>query len=190
MRAVQCRSCRLILCQAVKGFIGDPRPTGSAPVCRLLLTILLFVSLVTLLPLASADPSDPSWLIGIYNEADGDSVAWLIDSMALRIHPKAGIEGKPDSDVNRPLGASEVLHYPSVSRPAIISLIASPSRAPPLPECDGVPSPLPVDLLGTRKHVIAVQAFDTSHVDCNDETGMHADSPSVSVRLVPWTPHL
>src|SRR4029450_5877227 len=124
----------------------------------LLLTILLLVSLVTLVPLGSAEPSDSSWLVGIYDEADGDSVVWLIDSMALRIHSKAGIEGKPDSDVNRPLGASEALPYPSVSRPAIISLIASPSRAPPLPECDGVPSSLPVHLLGTRKHVHAVQA--------------------------------
>jgi len=158
-------------------------------VWRFALVILLFANLVTLLPLAAADPPDATWLVGIYDEADGDSVAWLIDSMALRIHSKAGIEGKPDSDVNRPLGASAVLHYPSVSRPAIISLIASPSRAPPLPECDGVPSPLPVYLLGTRKHVLAVQAFDTSHVDCNDETGMHADFPSASVRLVPWTPH-
>jgi hypothetical protein len=188
MRVVQF-FCRLPVHQSLRSIIGNLTHGRGARVCRLLLTILLLVSLVTLVPLGSAEPSDSSWLVGIYDEADGDSVAWLIDGMALRIHPRAGIEGKPDSDVNRPLGASEALHYPSVSRPAIISLIASPSRAPPLPECDGVPSPLPVHLLGTRKHVLAVQAFDTSHVDCNDETGMRADSPSASVRLVPWTPH-
>jgi len=187
MRVVQF-SCRLPVHQSLSSIIGNLNHERGALVCRLLLTILLLVCLVTLVPLGSAEPSDSSWLAGIYDEADGDSVVWLIDSMALRIHPKAGIEGKPDSDVNRPLGASEALHYPSVSRLAIISLIASPSRAPPLSECDGVPSPLPVHLLGTRKHVLAVQAFDASHVDCNDETGMRDDSPSESIRLVRWTP--
>ncbi|PYO54611.1 MAG: hypothetical protein DMD83_21940 [Candidatus Rokuibacteriota bacterium] len=55
----------------------------------MLLAILLLVSLVALLPLASADPSDPAWLVGIYDEADGDFVVWLVDRMELTIHPEA-----------------------------------------------------------------------------------------------------
>src|SRR5262245_19981891 len=168
MRAVQCRSYQLILCQAIRRLIGDVRRRVRMRVCRFALAILLLANLVTLLPLASADLPDPTWLVGIYDESDGDTVVWLIDTIARTIHPKDGIEGKPDLDVNRLLGSAEALHRPSVSAPAIISLIASPSRAPPLCECDGVPSPLPVPLLGSRKLTSAGQVFDRSHANHND----------------------
>jgi hypothetical protein len=160
MRAVQCRSCRLILCPAITGFIGDVRRRWGMRACRFALAILLFATLVTFLPLAAADPPDPTWLVGIYDEADGDSVAWLIDRMEIRIHPNAAIEGRLVSEVSRPVRAPEALHCRSDAPPATIPLVASPSRAPPLCECDGFPR-LPLSLLGTRKPVLAVQAIDT-----------------------------
>ena len=191
MRVVVVQSfCRSLLCQPRRGFIGDVRRRRGAHVGRLLLAILLVVSLVALLPLASADPSDPAWLVGIYDEADGDFVVWLVDRMELTIHPEAASEGKPDSDVSRPLRATDALRCPSDAPPAIISLVASPSRAPPFGWCDGVPSPLSLHLLGTRKPVPAVQAFDTSHVKHSDQTGTRVDPRSAPVGLVPRAPRL
>ena len=188
MRVVQF-FCRSLLCQPLRGFIGDVRRRRCGHVCPLLLAILLLVSLVALLPLASADPSDPTWLVGIYDEADGDSVVWLIESMELTIHSESASEGKSDSDVSRPLRATEALRCPSDRAPAIISLLASPSRAPPFGWCDGVPSPLSFHLLGTRKPVPAVQAFDTSYVEHSDETGKRALDPRPAlVGLVPRAP--
>ena len=160
MRVVQF-FCRSLLCQPLRGFIGDVRGRRGAHVCRLLLAILLVVSLVALLPLASADPSDPTWLVGMYDEADGDFVVLLIDRMELTIHPEAAIGGKPDSDVSRPLSATEALRCPSDPPPAIICLVASPSRAPPFGWCDDVPSRLFFHLLATRMPVPAVPAVDT-----------------------------
>jgi hypothetical protein len=188
MRVVQL-CCQSLLRRPLRGSSDDVRSTEGAHVYRLPPAVLLLFSLVALPPLASADPSDPTWLLGIYDEADGDSVVWLIESMALRIHPQAVIEGKPDSNLDRPLRAAEALPPPSTSRPAIISLIASPSRAPPLCECDGVPSPLPVSLLGTPKPVRAVQVFDRSHAKHNDGKA-RVDPRSALAALVPATPRL
>lgn len=98
--------------------------------CRVLFAILLLANLVALLPVASADTPDPTWLAGIYDEADGDSVVWLIESTEMRIHPGSASEGKPDSDVSRPVRATEALCCPSDAPPATISLVASPFSCP------------------------------------------------------------
>src|SRR5215475_10226041 len=112
MRVVQFLR-RSLLCEPLRGFISTVRRRRGAHVCRLLLASLLLVNLVVLLPLASADPSDPTWLVGIYDEADGDSVVWLIDRMELRIYPEAAKEWRPDSGLSRPVRATEALRCPS-----------------------------------------------------------------------------
>jgi hypothetical protein len=153
-------------------------------VCRFPLAILLLANLVTLLPLASADPSDPTWLVGIYDEVDGDSVVWLIERMELRIHPEAASEGKPDSGLSRPVRATEALRCPSDAPPAVISLVASPSRAPPLREGDGLVRSPSFQRLGTRKPVPAIRPFDPSHVKHSGETGTRVDPRSPLAVLV------
>jgi hypothetical protein len=151
MRAVQCRSCRLILCQAIRGFIGDVRRRRGMRVCRFALAILLLANLVTLLPLSAADPSDPKWLVGIYDEADGDYLIWLIERTEVTNHRESVNDGRWDSDVRSPLRVIVALRYLSDSPPAFISLLASPARAPPFDGCDGVPSLFAFQLLGARK---------------------------------------
>jgi len=175
---------RSLLCQLFRGFSGDVHRSRGAHVCRKLLAIVVLVSLVTLLPLASADPSDPTWLVGIYDEADGDSVVWLIDRMELRIHPQTASVGKPDSNVSRPLRAIEVLRCPSDAPPEIISLVASPSRAPPLREGDGLVRSPSFHRLDTRKPVPAIRPFDPSHVKHSGETGTRVDPRSPLALLV------
>src|SRR5262245_53357646 len=132
MRAIQCRSCRLTLYQATRGLIGVVRRRCDVRVWRVLLAIFLLTSLVTLLPLSAADPSDSTWLVGIYDEADGDSVVWLIDGMELRIYPEAAKAGRSDVDANRSLRVIGAPCCHADAFPRVIFLVVSPSRAPPL----------------------------------------------------------
>ena len=149
--------------------------------CSLPLAILLAAYLVAVPPLASSDPSDPTWLIGIYDEADGDTVVWLIERMELRIHPEAASEGKPDSGLSPPVRATEALRCPSDAPPAVISIVASPSRAPPLREGDVLVRSPSFHRLGTRKPVPALRPFDPSHVST-------AERPAHASILVPHWP--
>jgi hypothetical protein len=130
---------------------GTPYVVVSAHGCRMPLAILLAATLVTLLPLVSSDPSDPTWLVGIYDEADGDSISWQIERTELTTHPKSVNEGRRDSGVPRPLRVIAILRYFSDSAPAFISLLASPARAPPFVWLDGVLSPRAFHLVGARK---------------------------------------
>jgi hypothetical protein len=71
-------------------------------VYRFALVIFLLASLVTLLPLASADLPDPTWLVGIYDESDGDSVVWLIERTEVTKRRESVNDGRWDSDVRPP----------------------------------------------------------------------------------------
>lgn len=48
---------------------------------------MLLAVLSLLIPLAHARPADPSWIDGIYDDADLDSVAVLVTSSAASITP-------------------------------------------------------------------------------------------------------
>jgi hypothetical protein len=115
----------------MRGFIGDVRRRWGMRVCRFALAILLFANLVTLLPLAAADPPDHTWLVGIYDEADGDSVAWLIERTEVTKRRESVNDGRSVSDVRPPLRVIVALRYLLDSAPAFISLLAPPARAPP-----------------------------------------------------------
>ena len=153
MRAVQCRSCRLILCQAIRGFIGGVRRRVRMRVCRFALAIFLLANLVTLLPLASADLPDPTWLVGIYDESDGDS----IERTEKTKHRESVNDGRWGSDVRPPLRIIIALRYLSDSAPAFISLLASPARAPPFEGCAGVHALFTFHLLGARMPFAAIR---------------------------------
>jgi hypothetical protein len=49
---------------------------------RVALTLILLTSLLVLAPLAYASPSDPTWVSGIYDDADFDAIVDFITSEA------------------------------------------------------------------------------------------------------------
>src|SRR5262245_44079121 len=187
MWAVQCRSSRLMLCQAIRGFIGDVRRRWDSRGCRFALAILLFAHLVTLLPLASADLPDPTWLVGIYDESDGDSVVWLIERTEVTKRRESVNDGRWDSDVRPHLCVIVALRYLSDSAPACISLLASPARAPPFEGCAGVPSSFAFHLLGARKPFSAVRrpVQLTRSAAPGRRIGVHPPLSTSSIRAPP-----
>jgi hypothetical protein len=57
--------------------VAPPRKRAASPI---LLVALLLIALATLQTLAYASPPDPSWIPGIYDDADFDDVVVLITS--------------------------------------------------------------------------------------------------------------
>jgi len=53
--------------------LGDrPNARAMRQVCRRLAAILLIVAVATLTPLAHGSPPDPTWIAGLYDDADHD----------------------------------------------------------------------------------------------------------------------
>jgi len=51
------------------------------------ISALLIVTVLCLLPVAAgASPPDPTWIAGIYDEADGDDVVWILDDTVACAH--------------------------------------------------------------------------------------------------------
>jgi hypothetical protein len=68
---------------------GSSRQILRPAVSELLLVVLLLVMPATLPALAYASPPDPSWIYGIYDDADHDDVAVLVMSTAGSLGPAA-----------------------------------------------------------------------------------------------------
>jgi len=83
---------------------------------RIATFLSIVVALILIVPIAFASPPDPSWIVGIYDGADGD------DIMAFDYAPVAGV------------GVSE---QPFLSPPRLSQrfLVSGPSRS-----VDGVPA--------------------------------------------------
>src|SRR5262249_15868258 len=63
---------------------------------RLSLTALLVLVLVTLAPLASASPPDPSWIGGFYDAADGDDAILAVTGLGSPpLTPIVGVGSHP-----------------------------------------------------------------------------------------------
>ena len=62
------------------GRTTDPRLDPRALASRVLLVALIAIAPVTLVTLAHAGPPDPSWVQGIYDDADHDDVAIFLTS--------------------------------------------------------------------------------------------------------------
>jgi hypothetical protein len=67
------------------------RRLGPAP-----LTFLLCALIGTLSVLAYASPPDPSWVRGVYDDADFDDVVCLIIANAGLVDAAAAVYGRPD----------------------------------------------------------------------------------------------
>jgi hypothetical protein len=87
--------------------------------------LLLVAALVTLVPLAHGSPPDPTWIAGLYDDADHDeAVLAITDAFAA----PAG-DGTPISPARVSNPRVVVAHS---ARPAAPPLISPVNRAPPL----------------------------------------------------------
>ena len=93
--------------------------------CLVLLLALLAVAASALPALGWASPPDPSWIAGIYDEADGDDIAALVSSASGIGNPApAGAAAPP---------APSIGTIASLSERPVVAAAASPTRprAPP-----------------------------------------------------------
>jgi hypothetical protein len=82
-------------------------------------------TLILLPAIAFASPPDPSWIRGVYDDADFDDVVCLIIANTGLVHDVASVEGRPDFVL---MGAEVPRDDRSV---ALLSLGSSQPRAPP-----------------------------------------------------------
>jgi hypothetical protein len=95
-------------------------------ICRRILGLVLIVTALALTPAAYASPPDPTWIAGLYDNADFDDVVLFITS---------GLGGVQPSLTWSPRVVALVVGVvPSVeiSVPTSVSVASGPSRAPPL----------------------------------------------------------
>jgi hypothetical protein len=93
----------------------------------ILLVVLILTAPALLLALAYASPPDPSWIPGIYDDADYDDVVTLVTSATANVAPARPVDARPI--------ASSIESVPSFTEGVHVmpSRFASPPRAPPLP---------------------------------------------------------
>jgi hypothetical protein len=90
------------------------------------LGLLLFVCLTSLTPLAYASPPDPTWIEGMYDDADGDDVV-------VSLYAAAWVVQLAPLTTLAPLFVAVPFGPPNVSRIVSRDLRATPpGRAPPL----------------------------------------------------------
>ncbi len=93
----------------------------------ILLALLILAAPALLLALAYASPPDPSWIPGIYDDADNDDIVTLVTSATANVAPMLPVYSRPT--------ASSVESVPPFLDNVSVasSLFSSPPRAPPLP---------------------------------------------------------
>ena len=86
---------------------------------------LLVGVLMTLTPLAYAEPPDPTWIAGLYDNADYDDVVLIVTAGAELV------ETTPPHDLGLILTVVECVPLDDESRPAAIAPSSNSARAPP-----------------------------------------------------------
>lgn len=107
--------------------LGRPPVRASIPgtfASRVLLVALIAIAPLTLVTLAHASPPDPSWVQGIYDDADHDDVATFLTSETGQVR----VVTTPDPPIHVPAG--RVAAPPERAGP-IVAVSATRSRAPP-----------------------------------------------------------
>jgi len=94
--------------------------------CGRLLLLLLAGVIAVLTPLAYASPPDPSWIRGLYDDADYDNVVALVTSDAGVVGPVSLSDLRPVPNATVSLAERDQASAPSWP------LSANPSRAPPV----------------------------------------------------------
>ena len=94
--------------------------------CRLLFILFLLATLIGLVPLAYADPPDPVWVSGLYDDDDYDDVVVLATSI------KAPEEATPLPVIAPVTIVLAVLCLTEVPGTLSAALFAFQTRAPPI----------------------------------------------------------
>jgi hypothetical protein len=103
------------------GVCYDPRRMMRR---RLVVTLLIGL-LMTLTPLAHAEPPDQTWIAGLYDDADYDDVALSVTSGT------GLVECRPPNDSGLILTALGAVQPHDESRPAKLAPSSNSARAPP-----------------------------------------------------------
>ena len=85
---------------------------------------MLVALCVLLRPLAAASPPDPTWIAGLYDDADFDNVVTAIGGMV-------GISHAPGADAIRPHWHLSALMFPGGVDAASVTLLSASTRSPP-----------------------------------------------------------
>jgi len=138
------------------------REWAVAPYLRALLAGLILIAPAVLPALAYASPPDPSWILGIYDDADHDDVVVLATSgTGQPAHRPAAdpqtippLPEKPPQSIETAvltLSPSPVRpRAPPTSEPALFTIASSASYTPPHPD------PLPLRGRGHRIHSLSL----------------------------------
>ena len=86
---------------------------------------LLVGALMTLTPLAYAEPPDPTWIPGLYDNADYDDVVLIVTAGAELV------ETTPPHDLGLILTLVELVPLDDEHGPAALAPSTNPARAPP-----------------------------------------------------------
>ena len=92
---------------------------------RRLTAILLTIALATLTPLAHGSPPDPSWIAGLYDDADHDDAILAVTASV------ASLDRQPSHDPRCVDCAGAFVRMVDESRRATPSLSSNHTRAPP-----------------------------------------------------------
>ena len=95
-----------------------PRPSG--------LSVLLPLLIIAPVTLAHASPPDPTWVAGVYDQADFDDVVCLLTSALEATESTVSPEASPC------LALAPTLCPATVAWPASAPVYSAPLRAPPL----------------------------------------------------------
>jgi hypothetical protein len=104
---------------------GRPSAPAGLPLSLRLAAIVLTVVLVTLTPLAHGSPPDPSWIAGLYDDADHDDAVLAVTASV------ASLDRRPLHDPQCADVAVVLVLPVDESRHATPSLSSNHTRAPP-----------------------------------------------------------
>lgn len=102
----------------------DRRPTPARAAARRVAALLLVAVGLLLRPLAAASPPDPTWIAGVYDDADLDNVVVLAGGLTALGADADAVRLRPDLDA-APLAS----FYPGA--PRAVGLLALLDRSPP-----------------------------------------------------------
>lgn len=106
---------------------GDGRvhlDSRSRPVSRRFVAMLLVAGLITIVPLAHGSPPDPTWIAGLYDDADHDDAV-------LAITDASGVPATDGVVVARARPSRPRATFASATRPYTGSRLSPVDRAPP-----------------------------------------------------------
>ena len=90
-----------------------------------LVAMLLAVALVTLVPLAHASPPDPTWIAGLYDDADQDDAV-------ITVTDTSGSPARDAAAIVLPRVSGSAMAFAGPKRPSTPSRISLLDRSPPL----------------------------------------------------------